>query len=144
MNAQISQGMGAVTSAGSHSRATCWGDAASGWNASKGRRYTAGILLRGRCNAVNPMIGSQVQQTGIAHEEQAVEEVRNLKDGTSGRSCKAFCRRVTGNRGSGVDSWEVVDEGAVFGNLKRGCLSNRQAVLIRTNQERWREGPEVE
>jgi hypothetical protein len=44
------------------------GDAASGWNALKGRKYTSGILLRGRGNVVNPKIESQVQETGSAYE----------------------------------------------------------------------------
>jgi hypothetical protein len=80
-------------------------------------RGEARLTTRG--NAVNPRIGSGMQQARKVEEEQTVEVVRNHEGGTRtepGRSvpkARQQCRA-----GSGLP--DCTDGGAVFGNPRRG------------------------
>jgi hypothetical protein len=65
-------------------------------------------------NAVNPRIGSGMQQAREVEEEKAVEVARNHEDGTRTRLV-ASSRRSGSDAGPGVDSPTDPDGGAFFG-----------------------------
>ena len=81
-------------------------------------RGEARLTTRG--NAVNPRIGSGMQQARTVEEEEPVEVVRNHEGGTRTRLV-ASSRRPGGDVRPGVDSPTFPMEGRSLDNPRRGC-----------------------
>jgi hypothetical protein len=103
-------------------------------------RGEARLTTRG--NAVNPRIGSGMQQARKVEEEQTVEVVRDHAGGTRTRLV-APSRRHGSNAGPGVDSSTAPMEGRSLDNPRRGSPAEMSGGTDRAaRRERRRQGHE--